>query len=81
MAHWNAFNKRSWEHVFLMANDLLDDNRCLVHLQSSDDASAMEFFSFAWGSKESILGKKYTCISNILMHTKSGKVITKIPPN
>jgi hypothetical protein len=27
-----------------MANDLLDDNMCLVLLQSFDDASTMEFF-------------------------------------
>ncbi len=42
-----------------MANDLLDGNMCLVLLQSFDDASTMEFFSFAWGSKVSILTEKY----------------------
>ncbi len=40
-----------------MANDLLDENGCLVLLQSFDDASAMELFSFAWGNKVSILAK------------------------
>jgi hypothetical protein len=64
-----------------MANDLLDDNMCLVLLQSFNDASTMEFFSFGWGSKVSILTNKYTCINNILMHIKSRKVIPKIPPN
>jgi hypothetical protein len=29
---WNAFNKHYWEYAFLMANDLLDDNECLVLL-------------------------------------------------
>jgi hypothetical protein len=58
-----------------MVNDLLDDNVCLVFLQSFDDASAMELFSFARSSKVFILAKKYTCINNIPMHTKSRKVI------
>ncbi len=62
-----------------MANDLLDDNGCLVLLQSLDDASAMELFSFA--CKVSILAKEYTCINNILMHIKLGKVIPRLPPN
>jgi hypothetical protein len=40
-----------------MVNDLLDDNVCLVLLQSFDDASAMELFSFARGSEVFILAK------------------------
>lgn len=32
-----------------MANDLLEDNGCLVVLQGIDDAFAMELFSFARG--------------------------------
>ncbi len=68
-------------YVFSMANDLLDENGCLVLLQSFDDASAMELFSFAWGNKVSILAKEYTCINNILMHIKLGKVIPRLPPN
>jgi hypothetical protein len=66
-------------YVFSMANDLLDENGCLVLLQSFDDASAMELFSFA--CKVSILAKEYTCINNILMHIKLGKVIPRLPPN
>jgi len=58
-----------------MVNDLLDDNVCLVLLQSCDDASTMKLFSFPQGSKVFILAKKYTCINNIPMHTKSRKVI------
>jgi hypothetical protein len=58
-----------------MVNDLLDDNLCLILLQSFDDASTMELSSFAWGNKVFILAKKYTCINNIPMHTKSRKVI------
>ncbi len=38
-------------YVFLVVNDLLDDNGCLVLLQSFDDAFAMELFSFTWGSQ------------------------------
>ncbi len=45
-----------------MANDLLDDNGCLIFLQSFDDASTMELFCFAHGRKVSILTK------NIYMH-------------
>ncbi len=41
-----------------MVNDLLDDNMCLVLLKSFDDASTMELFSFAQGSKVFILAKK-----------------------
>jgi len=29
---WNTFNKHYWEYVFSMANDLLDNNKCLVLL-------------------------------------------------
>jgi hypothetical protein len=47
---------------FFMANDLLDDNGCLIFLQSFDDASTMELFCFAHGRKVSILTK------NIYMH-------------
>ncbi len=46
-----------------------------------DDAFDMELFSFAWGNKVFILAKEYTCINNILMHIKLGKVITRLPPN
>jgi len=66
---------------FFTANDLLDDNGRLVFLQSFDDASTMELFCFAHGSKVSILTKKYTCINNIPMHIKLGKVIPRHPPN
>jgi hypothetical protein len=58
-----------------MVNDLLDDNGCLAFLQSFDDGFAMELFSFVRGSKVSILAKKYTCINNIPLHTKSRKVL------
>ncbi len=68
-------------YVFSMANDLLDENGCLVLLQSFDDASAMELFSFTWGSKVYILAKEYTCTNNIPMHMKSRKVIPRLPPN
>jgi len=68
-------------YVFSMANDLLDDNGCLVLLQSFDDAFAMELFSFAWGNKVSILAKEYTCINNNPMQIKLGKVIPRLPPN
>ncbi len=44
---WNAFDNRYWEYDFSMANDLLEDNGCLVVLQGTDDAFAMELFSFA----------------------------------
>jgi hypothetical protein len=63
--------KRYWEYAFLVANDLLDNNGCLVFLQSFGDAFTIDFFFFARGSKVYILAKKYTCINNILMHTKS----------
>jgi hypothetical protein len=66
---------------FFMANDFLEDNGCLVFLQSFDDASTMELFYFAWGSKVSILTIKYACINNIPMHIKLGKVIPRLPPN
>jgi hypothetical protein len=80
MPPWNAFNVGS-KYVFSMANDLLDDNGCLVLLQSFDDASTMELFFFTWGSKVYILAKEYTCINNIPMHIKSRKVIPKLSPN
>jgi hypothetical protein len=82
MAEWMAF-KTPLECIrqmllgifFSIVNDLLDDNVCLVLLQSCDDASTMKLFSFLQGSKVFILAKKYTCINNIPMHTKSKKVI------
>jgi len=46
MQPWNAFDKHYLEYAFSMANDLLDDNGCLAFLQSFDDASTMELFSF-----------------------------------
>jgi hypothetical protein len=57
-----------------MANDLLEDNGCLIVLQGIDDAFAMELFSFARGDIVCTLAKKYICINTILLHTKSGKV-------
>ncbi len=45
----NAFNKCYWEYVFAIANDLLNDNGCLIILQSFDDA-IMELVFFARGS-------------------------------
>jgi hypothetical protein len=68
-------------YVFSVANDLLDENGCLVLLQNFDDASTMELFSFTWGSKVYIMAKEYTCINNIPMHIKLGKVIPRLPPN
>jgi hypothetical protein len=58
-----------------MVNDLLDNNGCFVLLQGFDDVSAMGLFSFARGSKVSILAKNYTCINNILLRTNREKVI------
>ncbi len=75
MPPWNAFDKCYCEYVFLMVNDLMDDNVCLILLQSFDDASTMELFSFARGNKVFILAKIYICINNIPMHTNSRKVI------
>ncbi len=57
MPPWDAFDKCCWGYVSSMVNDLLDDNVCLVLLQSFDDASAMELFSFAQGSEVFILAK------------------------
>jgi hypothetical protein len=71
---WNAFDNCYWEYDFSMANDLLEDNGCLVVLQGIDDAFAMELFSFARGGIMSTLAKKYICIDAIILHTKSRKV-------
>jgi hypothetical protein len=46
---WNLLNNCYWEYDFFMANDLLEDNGCLVVLQGIDDAFAMEFFFFCKG--------------------------------
>jgi len=43
---WKSFDKCYWEYDFSMVYDLLDDNVCLVLLQSFDDASTMELFFF-----------------------------------